>query len=108
MTLIPIDRVAKSAVNYGLGIVLSVAMAGFLGVTVWRVMDYGQQREERLAGIIEDTIKHQTELLVAHDTRSVEAIQGIKVSNEQQRSRHEEIMRVLVRLVDRLDGVAVR
>jgi hypothetical protein len=88
----------KLAWNYGLGIVLAVAIALFLGWLIRYVLRENAKREDRLAGIIEnhlhalDESTHKlTNAITEHDRASREGYR-------QQHEEHREIVKLLERL----------
>jgi len=64
------EGIAKLAVNYGLGIVLSVGMACFLGWLLKYVLKQNEIREERLSSLISKDIAATTKAINDSDERA--------------------------------------
>lgn len=86
-----IEKVIHFAVNYGLGVTLSIAMAIYMGRILKYVLRQNEIREERLALIISKDIVAVNELLKDHDNRSVLAIRNIEEIHSQNKKAYEKI-----------------
>lgn len=84
-----LEKTAQLAVNYGLGIVLSIAMAIFLAWLLKYVLKQNEIREQRLSELIIKDIAASTKAIHDHDERSVAAIKSIEEANRRQREEHE-------------------
>lgn len=89
------EGVAKLAVNYGLGIVLSVGMACFLGWLLKYVLKQNEIREERLSVLISKDLAATTKAINDHDDKSVSAIKNIEEAHRRQREEHEAHKKLL-------------
>lgn len=85
----------KLAVNYGLGIVLSIMMAVFMGWMLRYVLAQNAVREAKLASIIETHLASLDTRLTEHDARSAGAIRSIEEANRFQREEHHAMMNSL-------------
>lgn len=83
------EKIAQLAVNYGLGIVLSIGMAVFLGWLLRYVLIQNEKREQRLSDLIVRDIAANTKSIDDHDERAVAAIKSIEEAHRRQREEHE-------------------
>ena len=83
------EGIAKLAVNYGLGIVLSVGMACFLGWLLKYVLAQNEKRENRLSDLISKDLAATTKAINDHDDKSSSAIKNVEEANRRQREEHE-------------------
>jgi hypothetical protein len=86
----PFENYLKLIVNYGLGIVLAVAIAYMFWRLLLFVLRENSKREDRLAGIIELHLKavetgnsQMLQLLMEHDKRTMEAFKYIRDENKE-------------------------
>ena len=98
----------KAAATYGLGIVLSLLMAGFMGWVIRFILKENAKREERLAGIIERDLVAQKNALEQHDRRMSEAAQRTEEANKRQREEHEQLSGKQKQLLDNQDSFSHR
>lgn len=85
----------RLAFIYGLGIVLSVLIAIAFFTLVWKVLKTNNERELRLAGIIENHQNHQTEALVRLEQSLTENMRHIRETDKLQRDEHKEMISLL-------------
>ena len=102
------QELIKSAATYGLGTVLAILMAGFMGWVIRFILKDNAKREERLAEIIERDLIAQKSALEAHDRRVSEATQRAEEAHRRQREEHEEMNRrqnATVQVLERIAGI---
>src|SRR3990167_8711550 len=97
-----IEELMKLAMNYGLGVLLSV----FGAIAFWkilnRVFDENAKRDERIASIMDGSIKTLTtaiqnlnSTMIAHNISEMAILAGIQEGNKFQRDEHERIILLL-------------
>lgn len=90
-----IDQAARLANLYSLGVVLAIiitiAFVALMGFVLWT----NHKRESALAAIINTTVKQMNDALLAHDTRSIDAVKSLSQANEYQRQEHQEIIKLI-------------
>jgi len=89
------EGIAKLAVNYGLGIVLSVGMACFLGWLLKYVLKQNEIREERLSSLISKDIAATTKAINDSDERANIAFANLGEAHRRQREEHETHKKLL-------------
>lgn len=89
------EGLAKLAVNYGLGIILSVGMACFFGWLLKYVLAQNEKRENRLSDLISKDIAANTKAINDHDDKSMAAIKNVEEANRRQRDEHEAHKKLL-------------
>ena len=89
------EKIAQLAVNYGLGIVLSIGMAVFMGWLLKYVLKQNELREQRLSDLIIKDLAVTTKSINDHDERSNSAIKNIEEANRRQREEQEEHKKLL-------------
>ena len=94
------SQLGALAANYGLGVALSVFIAGFLGWLLRFVLKENAKREDRMAGIIGNHLHSLTE-----------AVNRMNESIEKHDSKEEEVWRYqreehreMIHLLERLNG----
>ena len=109
----PVSSAANQAWNYGLGVVLSILMAVFLGRILMYVLQQNEKREERLSGLIEIHINGVGRKLSEHHEVSISAIASINEANKRQREEHEAMLReskaqneILQKISDKLGDIS--
>lgn len=83
------EKIAQIAVNYGLGIVLSIGMAWFMVWLLKYVFKQNEVREQRLSELIVKDIALTTKSLIDHEDKSSERFKRIDEANRRQREEHE-------------------
>ena len=86
-----LEQATRLAWLYGLGIVLAITITiAFIGLVAW-TMWTNNNREMRLAGIIDNSLKLNSDILQRHDQRSADAIAVILEANRFQREEHKQL-----------------
>lgn len=83
------EKLAQIAVNYGLGIVLSIGMAWFMVWLLKYVFKQNEIREQRLSDLIVKDIALTTKAMIDHEDKSSERFKRIDEANRRQREEHE-------------------
>lgn len=84
------EGVAKLAVNYGLGIVLSVGMACFLGWLLKYVLAQNEKREAGYIDFMKTAVAANTKAITDQGERSTKTIISLEEAHRRQREEHEE------------------
>jgi hypothetical protein len=120
-----VQKLGDFAVQYGLGITLSLAIAVYLA---WqskkmfdqqdKIMTAGEKREERLATIIDGTIKNIKEDLTKHDERAAAGLnrlqdsikelrEDVRTANTYHREEHKEMIKALQAISQETIGMKI-
>lgn len=97
------EQIAKLTVSYGLGVVLSIAMAIFMAWLLKYVLHQNEIREQRLADIISKDIASINKSLDDHDTRTIAVLKNVEEAQRYQRQEHEVQIKILEQLKDETD-----
>lgn len=89
---------AKLAVNYGLGIVLSVGMACFLGWLLKYVLGQNEKREAGYIDFMKTSVASNTKAISDQGERSSKAIANFEEAHRRQREEHEEHKKLLEKI----------
>ncbi len=84
--------------NYGLGVALSIFIAGFLGWLLRFVLKENAKREDRLATIIENHLHALTESVNRLSQAIAERDRQMQEACRYQREEHREMIHLLERL----------
>lgn len=98
-----IEKVAQVTVNYGLGIVLSLGMAIFMGWLLKYVFHQNEIREAALSELIKRDIASNTKAINDHDERTAAAIKNIEEANRRQREEHLNHQKALDKIEEEND-----
>ena len=94
------SQLGTLAANYGLGVALSVFIAGFLAWILRFVLKENAKREDRLATIIENHLHALTESVNRLSQAIAERDRQMQEACRYQREEHRE----MVRLLEKLNG----
>lgn len=95
-----IEKLFQYSVTYGLGIVLSIAMACFMGWLLKYVLKQNETREDRLASIISKDITGLGQIFKDHDSKQEDAINKFEEAHRYQRKEHEEQKKAYERILE--------
>lgn len=94
------EAILKMVVNYGLGVVLSLGMAIYLGRLLNRVLTQNEIREQKLAEIISKDIMNVQKSLADQDVEARKIRDDLIAALRRQREEHEEQRKAYAKIIE--------
>ena len=90
-----VESTAQMSDKYSMNVVLTIIIVFAFMILVSYVLWTNNQREIRLAVVIDGSIRQMYELVLQHDQRAIDAVRSIGEANTHQREEHKEMIQVL-------------
>lgn len=102
----PLEEMLKLAMNYGLGVLLSIFVAYAFWKILIRVFDENAIRDQRIANILDGSVKSLTaaiqtlnSTMVSHNLVEMQSLELLKEGNKFQRDEHQKMILVLDQII---------
>lgn len=96
----PYKEYIELAVNCGLGVVLAIGMAVFMGRVLMYVFKVNEEREKDYRELIRTNLAATTKAIEAHDDRTAKAILTLEEAHRRQREEHDAHRKLLESIED--------